>query len=66
MSTAHFFYLPVLVLVGVFAGFYLGKQSAEDELREKFKAKRRKEQLQKRAAKLEEQASSQGAETQAD
>ena len=54
MSTAHFFYLPVLILVGVFAGFYLGKQSAEDELRERLKAKRRKEKLQERAHEVKE------------
>ncbi len=49
MSTAHIFYIPVLVLVGIFAGYYIGRQAAEDEARERIK-KRRREAALKQAA----------------
>ncbi len=32
MTGAHLFYIPVLILVGFFAGFFAGKRAAERKL----------------------------------
>lgn len=41
MSTAHIFYIPLLVLVGIFAGYFIGRHTAEEEERERrLKARR--------------------------
>ena len=29
MSSAHVFYLPVMILIGFFAGFFAGRRAAE-------------------------------------
>ena len=47
ISTAHIFYIPVLVLVGLFAGYYLGRVSAEKEQAERSKRAARKAKLEK-------------------
>ena len=31
MSTSHIFYIPVLILVGFFAGFFVGQRALEQE-----------------------------------
>lgn len=41
MSTAHIFYIPVLVLVGVFGGYFIGRWRAEEDERERRKAQKR-------------------------
>ncbi len=48
ISTAHLFYIPVLVLVGAFAGYYVGRAAADKEAREKAKAARRKRAIAQR------------------
>lgn len=45
ISTAHIFYIPVLVLVGVFAGYYIGRASAEKEREEQARRAQRKAKL---------------------
>ena len=32
MSSAHIFYIPVLILIGFFAGFFSGRRAAEQDL----------------------------------
>lgn len=45
ISTAHIFYIPVLVLVGAFAGYYVGRMTAEKEQADRERRARRKEKL---------------------
>lgn len=45
ISTAHIFYIPVLVLVGLFAGYYLGRSAADKERAEAAKRAARKAKL---------------------
>lgn len=45
ISTAHIFYIPVLVLVGVFAGYYLGRGAADKERAEAARRATRREKL---------------------
>ena len=49
ISTAHIFYIPVLVLVGAFAGYYLGRAAADKERVEAEKRKQRKANLAAKA-----------------
>lgn len=49
MSTAHIFYIPITFFVGVFAGFFLGRRSAEAEARELQKRRKRRQALRNRA-----------------
>jgi len=49
VSTAHIFYIPILVLVGVFAGYFIGRHMAEVEEFEKRKKARRRAALENRA-----------------
>ena len=35
LSTAHLFYIPILILVGVFIGYYVGRYHVEVEAAEK-------------------------------
>lgn len=43
ISTAHIFYIPVLILVGTFIGYYVGRyhQDLEREDRDKKRNRRR-------------------------
>ena len=42
MSTPHIFYIPVIHVVGILAGYFIGRWSAEeDEKERRRKAKRR-------------------------
>lgn len=54
ISTAHIFYIPVIFLVGVFAGFFLGRRAAEQEARKLEKRRKRREQLRKKKAEAAE------------
>ena len=45
ISTAHIFYIPVLVLVGAFAGYYIGRQASDKERAEAARRAARKEKL---------------------
>lgn len=49
MTTAHIFYIPVILFVGVLAGFFLGRQASERDLeRRRKRAARRKAVAEKR------------------
>ena len=45
MSSAHIFYIPIILFVGVFAGFFLGRRAAENEARELKKRRERRKAL---------------------
>lgn len=45
ISIAHIFYIPVLVMVGAFAGYYYGRAAADREAAEKARRAKRKEKL---------------------
>jgi len=47
MSTAHIFYLPVFILIGGFAGYFIGRWRAEVDLAESRKAQQRRDALRK-------------------
>lgn len=49
ISTAHIFYIPVLILVGAFAGYYVGRAAAEREAAEEARVAQRKKALVKDA-----------------
>lgn len=42
MTTAHLFYIPVLILVGVFAGYFIGRHAAEEDERKRRKKRKRR------------------------
>ena len=44
MTTAHMFYVPVILFVGLVAGFFLGRRAAEQDLQ-----KRRQKLARRRA-----------------
>ena len=49
MSSAHVFYIPVIFLVGLLAGYFMGRNAAEAEREEKRRRmKRRKAMKEKR------------------
>lgn len=52
MSSAHIFYIPIMIFVGVIAGFYLGRRAAEDEARELKKRRERRQALRDKQAAL--------------
>lgn len=45
ISTAHIFYIPVLILVGMFAGYYLGRAAADNERAEQKRREQRRQKL---------------------
>ncbi len=47
MSTAHIFYLPIFLLIGGFAGYFIGRWRAEEDLREHRRAQQRLEARRK-------------------
>ncbi|MEZ4458924.1 MAG: hypothetical protein R3E66_04205 [bacterium] len=47
MSSAHIFYIPVFLLIGMFAGYFLGRWRADEEEREKRRAHKRQMALRK-------------------
>ena len=42
MSSAHIFYLPIMIMIGFFAGYFFGVRSAEAEAAEKARLANRK------------------------
>ncbi len=42
MSTAHIFYLPIIFVVGLFAGYFIGRVQADKDLEERRKRARRR------------------------
>jgi uncharacterized protein YneF (UPF0154 family) len=50
MSSAHVFYIPIILFVGVFAGFFLGRRAAENEARELKKRRKRRQKIRDHAA----------------
>lgn len=50
MSSAHIFYIPIILFVGVFAGFFLGRRAAENEARELHKRRERRKTLRDHAS----------------
>ena len=49
ISTAHIFYIPVLVLVGIFAGYYIGRAAADREASERERVETRRAGLKAKA-----------------
>ncbi|MFP4598027.1 MAG: hypothetical protein ACLFVJ_07235 [Persicimonas sp.] len=49
LSTAHIFYIPVILMVGIFAGYFLGRQAAEKEAAELKKRRARRKALRDKA-----------------
>lgn len=47
ISTAHIFYIPVILLVGIFAGYYIGRAAADKERAEAERRAKRKAKLMK-------------------
>lgn len=45
MSSAHIFYIPIALFIGLLAGFYLGRRAAQDEARELRKRRERRKTL---------------------
>lgn len=53
MSTAHIFYLPIIFVVGLLAGYFIGRVQADKELAERRKRSRRRaaaERLKQKSA----------------
>lgn len=48
MTTAHIFYIPVILFVGVFAGYFLGRRSVEEEQRRRKKKRARRQALREK------------------
>ena len=51
MSSAHIFYIPILILVGALAGYFLGRRAAEQEVLEARRREARKQALKSAAEK---------------
>ena len=47
MSSAHVFYIPLLILVGLCLGYFLGRRAADQEARELDRRARRREALRR-------------------
>lgn len=45
ISSAHIFYIPISLFIGLLAGFYLGRHAAQDEARELRKRRERRQAL---------------------
>lgn len=43
MSSAHIFYIPIILLVGIFAGFFLGRRAVEAENEARLRRRRRQQ-----------------------
>lgn len=48
MSTAHIFYIPVILLVGIFLGYFVGRQMAENEAKERLRRSKRRAAMAER------------------
>ena len=56
MTTAHIFYIPVMIAVGMLAGFFLGRRAAEMEAKDRRKRLARRRAME--AKRSDAQASS--------
>jgi uncharacterized protein YneF (UPF0154 family) len=45
MSSAHIFYIPVIFMVGLLAGYFVGRRAAEAEQREEQRRLKRRKAL---------------------
>lgn len=45
MSSAHIFYIPIALFIGLLAGFYMGRHAAQEEARELRKRRERRQAL---------------------
>ncbi len=43
MSSAHIFYIPIILFVGAFAGFFLGRRAVEAENEARLRRRRRQQ-----------------------
>ena len=43
MSSAHIFYIPIILLVGIFAGFFLGRRAVEAENEARLRRRKRQQ-----------------------
>jgi len=48
MSSAHIFYIPVIFMVGLLAGYFVGRRAAEAEQREEQRRLKRRKALKGR------------------
>lgn len=49
MTSAHIFYIPVILLVGLMAGFFLGQRATEKKLEKRRKKRKRRRAMQNRS-----------------
>ncbi|RAL22455.1 hypothetical protein DL240_11460 [Lujinxingia litoralis] len=50
MTTAHIFYIPIMIAVGMLAGFFLGRRAAEVEAKDRRKRLARRKAMEARRA----------------
>ncbi len=48
MTTAHIFYIPLILAVGMLAGFFIGQNAAESRLKKQAKKQKRRQALLKK------------------
>ena len=48
MSSAHIFYIPIMIFLGMIAGYFLGRRAAEEEARELRKRRERRQAIRGR------------------
>ncbi len=48
MTTAHIFYIPLILAVGMLAGFFLGQNAAEERLKKAAKKQKRRQALREK------------------
>ena len=50
MSSAHIFYIPISLFIGLLAGFYMGRHAAQQEASELRKRRERRQALRDKKA----------------
>ena len=58
MSSAHFFYITIIFLVGLSVGFFLGRRALEAELKERQRRHKRREALRQKGREADEASAS--------
>jgi hypothetical protein len=58
MSSAHIFYIPVIFMVGLLAGYFVGRRAAEADQREQQRRLKRRKALKERQGAENETAES--------
>lgn len=48
MSSAHIFYIPIALFIGLLAGFYMGRHAAQQEANELRKRRERRQALREK------------------